>query len=98
MRSTVEELYYGNISPSDRRFLQSGEYAQILRLITRNEEELRQSLKEAQKAIFEKFKDSTSELEGMTEVTAFVLGFKLGLRLTAEAYISSNPEHDLLRE
>lgn len=98
MHSTIEELYYGNISPSDRSFRQSGEYAHILRLIARNEEELSQSLTEAQKAIFEKFKDSTSEMEGMTEVTSFVLGFKLGLRLTAEAYIRANPEHDLLRE
>lgn len=34
----------------------------------------------------------------MTEVTAFSLGFKLGLRLTAESFISSNSDQDLIKE
>ena len=34
----------------------------------------------------------------MTEVTAFGLGFKLGLRLTAEALISSNSDQNLIDE
>lgn len=98
MRSTIEELYYGNITPSDRSYQRSGQYANILRLITRNEEELLKTLTTAQKETFDKFKDSTSELEGMTEITSFVLGFKLGVRITAEAFIGSNPEYDLIHE
>lgn len=96
MNSAIEELYYGNITPSQRSFRQSGEYARVLRLITHNEEELVQTLTEAQKQAFEKYKDSASELEGMMERTNFILGFKLGLRLTAEAFISSDPENDLI--
>lgn len=34
----------------------------------------------------------------MTEVTAFTLGFKLGLRLTAEAFIGGNSAEKLLSE
>ena len=93
MESIIEELYYGNITPSERSFRRTGEYAHILQLITRNEEKLTEALTEAQKETFEKFKDGTSELNGMTEITAFTLGFKLGLRLTAEAFIGS--EHGL---
>ena len=92
MESIIEELYYGNITPSERSFRRTGEYAHILQLITRNEEKLTEALTEAQKETFEKFKDGTSELNGMTEVTAFTLGFKLGLRLTAEAFISGDSE------
>lgn len=44
MRSTIEELYYGNITPSDRSYQRSGQYANTLRLITRNEEELLKTL------------------------------------------------------
>ena len=51
---------------------------------------LTETLTEAQKEIFEKFKDSTLEISSITEVTAFTLGFKLGLRLTAETFISSD--------
>ena len=98
MESIIEELFYGNIIPSEGSFRKAGEYAHILQLVTRNEEELTETLTEAQKVTFEKFKDGTSELNGMTEVTAFTLGFKLGLRLTAEAFISGNSEQELISE
>ena len=98
MESIIAELFYGNITPSERSFRRTGEYAHIPQLVTRNEEKLTETLTEAQKETFEKFKDGTSELNGMTEVTAFTLGFKLGLRLTAEAFISGNSEQDLVSE
>ena len=98
MVSIIEELYYGNITPSERNFRRTGEYAHILQLIARNEEKLTETLTEAQKETFEKFKDSASELSSMTGVTAFSLGFKLGLRLTAEAFISRNNEQELISE
>ena len=47
-----------------------------------------QTLTQAQQDIFEKFKDCTSELSDKNEMTSFVLGFKLGMRLTVEAMIS----------
>ena len=98
MESIIAELFYGNIIPSERSFRKVGEYAHVLQLVTRNEEKLTQTLTESQKETFEKFKDGTSELNGMTEVTAFTLGFKLGLRLTAEAFISGNSEQELISE
>ena len=98
MESIIEELYYGNITPLERSYRKAGEYAHILQLITRNEEKLTEALTEAQKETFEKFKDGTSEISSMTEVTAFTLGFKLGLRLIAEAFIGENSEQELISE
>lgn len=98
MRSIIEELYYGNITPAERSFRRTGEYAHILQLVTWNEEKLTETLSEAQKETFEKFKDGTSELSSMTEVTAFTIGFKLGLRLTDEAFIGGNDEQELTSE
>ena len=98
MSSIIEDLYYGDIPLSERGFRRSGEYSHILQLAARNEEELTKTLTEAQKEIYGKFKDNTSELTSMTEVTAFTLGFKLGLRLTAEALISSNSDQNLIDE
>ena len=37
MRSIIEELYYGNISPTDRDIIRGGTYSHILNLVTRNE-------------------------------------------------------------
>ena len=98
MESIIAELFYGNIIPSERSFRRAGEYTHILQLVTRNEEKLTETLTEAQRETFEKIKDGTSELNGMTEVTAFTLGFKLGLRLTAEAFIGGNSEQELISE
>ena len=38
---------------------------------------------------FEKFKDSASELNDANELTAFTIGFKLGMRLALVAMIST---------
>lgn len=98
MRSIIEELYYGNISPTDRDIIRGGAYSHLLHLVIRNEDDLMQTLTQAQKEIFEKFKDSTLEISSITEVTAFTLGLKLGLRLTAEAFIGGNDEQELTSE
>ena len=98
MSSTIEELYYGNITPAERKSRRDSEYEHILQLATRSEEKLIGTLTEAQKETFKTFKDNTSELGSMTEVTAFSRGFKLGMRLTAEALISSNSVQDLIEE
>ena len=49
MESIIAELFYGNITPSERSYRRTGEYAHILQLVTRNEEELTEMLTEAQK-------------------------------------------------
>ena len=96
--NTIEELYYGNITPSEREYRRGSEYAHVLQLATRSEEKLSETLTEAQEETFETFKDNTSELSSMTEVTAFTLGFKLGLRLTAEAFVTGSDDQDLIKE
>ena len=84
MRSIIEELYYGNISPSDRDIIRGGTYSHILNLVTRNEDELVQTLTQAQQETFEKFKDCTSELSCITEREAFSAGFILATRIMVE--------------
>ena len=98
MESIIEELYYGNITPVERAHRRNSEYAHILQLVTRNEENQTETLTEAQKETFEKFKDGTSELSSMTEVTVFTLGFKLGLRLTVEAFVTGSDDQDLIKD
>ena len=45
---------------------------------------------EAQKETFEKFKANLAELNGIDEATTFAIGFKLGVRLVAEAMIKGD--------
>ena len=73
MQSIIEELYYGNVLPFERRIPRDGEYAHIMKLLTRNEEELIKTLTDAQKEIFEKLKANISELNGIDEATTFAM-------------------------
>ena len=84
MQSIIEELYYGNVLPFERHAPRGGEYARIIKYLSRNEESLLETLTEAQKEIFEKFKDCTSELSCITEREAFSAGFILATRIMAE--------------
>lgn len=83
MQSIIEELYYGNVLPYERRMPRSGEYPRIAKYMSRNEESLIETLTEEQKEIFEKFKATVAELNGIEEAITFAIGFKLGLRLAA---------------
>lgn len=80
MRTTIEELYYGNIMPYNRSVSAGSEYANLVGLLARNEAELLATLNEAQKETFEKIKDCWMEMNSINEVTIFTHGFKLGLR------------------
>lgn len=89
MRSIIDELYYGNVVPADRSIVKGGEYSDLLRLLNQNAEKLQETLTQAQNETFEKFQGCASEINDSNEVAAFTLGFKLGLRITAEAMMDS---------
>lgn len=83
--TTLEDLYCGNISPHERYIKRGSRGAQLVKLICKNEESLTTTLTEQQKENFEKFKDCTSELSGLTERDAFRDGFILAVRIMVES-------------
>ena len=52
----LEELWYGNIEPTEYD-TSSKEYKKLQELICRNEEKLRVTMSDEQKALFEKYTD-----------------------------------------
>lgn len=83
--TTLEDLYYGNISPHERYIKRGTRVDKLVKLICKNEESLTATLTEQQKETFEKFKDCQSELAGLTERDAFRDGFILAVRIMVEA-------------
>ena len=79
--TTLEDLYYGNISPHER-YINKG--TRVDKLICKNEAELNAGLTEQQKETFEKFKYCQSELSGLTEREAFSSGFILATCIMVE--------------
>ena len=88
MRNIIEELYYGNICPIDRKIVKGGQYSHLLHLMTRNDEKLTETLTQAQQETFVKYKDCASEINEANKVASFAVGFKLGIRLAVEAMVN----------
>lgn len=87
MTSILEEFAYGNLSPEVRFFKRDSEYGEALCILSRNEENLRAALGEEEKIIFEKYVDAQGELNRLTAVSNLIYGYKLGLTMTAEAFV-----------
>ena len=82
--TTLDDLYYGNISPCERDMKRGSQMDKLVKLICKNEESLISSLTEQQKKTFKKFKDCQSELCDITARWAFADGFILATRIMVE--------------
>ena len=82
--TTLEDLYYGNISPCECDMKRGSRIDKLVKLICKNEESLMSTLTEQQKEIFEKFKDCQSEISDLTARQAFTDGFILATRIMVE--------------
>lgn len=80
----LEELWYGNIDPTEFGTSMSPEYRELRRLVDRNETDLRASMTAAQKELFNRYLESVLEYQTMSELMLFQNSFKLGARLMFE--------------
>ena len=84
MRNTLEDLYYGNITPGAQQIASNSELKRALDRIVRFESQLTERLDEDGKTILAKLIESKDEAESITALENFILGFRLGARLMAE--------------
>mgnify|MGYP003532086888 CR=1 FL=1 len=82
--TTLEDLYYGNISPCERDMKRGSRMDKLVKLICKNEESLMSTLTEHQKETFEKFHDCWSEYMSLAEAAIFEYAFKLGVQIAIE--------------
>ena len=81
----IEELFYGNICPCEKSLIRGSEYSHLLDLAVKNEEKFSELLSPQQKDMFEKVKECMTDMNNLLEKEAFIDGFRLGVKLTAEA-------------
>ena len=84
MKSMIDELWYGNVSPMDDTRNNTEEMKELMSYIARHQEELMATLTDEQKEVFEKFHDCWSEYMSLAEAAIFEYAFRLGARLTME--------------
>ena len=85
MRNTLEDLYYGNITPGTQQITPNSELKRATDRVTRFESQLTERLDEAGQALLAKLMESKDEVESITALENFILGFRLGVRLMAES-------------
>ena len=85
MRNTLEDLYYGNITPGAQQITPNSELKRATDRVARFESQLTERLDEDGKTILAKLIESQHEIDNITALENFVLGFRLGARLMAES-------------
>ena len=83
----LDELWYGNIAPFEQSMSGDKRFAELLKLVNQNREELHDMLTDKQKETLEKYEETVNEMYNVTERDAFSYGFRLGTRLMAEAFM-----------
>jgi len=92
MRSILEEFAYGNVSleavicTSDSEYK---EYREAVRMLDHNEEKLLEKLSGEEKDIFKKYIEAQSDVSYLTAMKNLTHGYKLGVVMTAEAFVKS---------
>lgn len=82
---TIKDLYYGNLSLFDRSMKRSDEYNQSLHDASEAREALDAVLNDEQKHLLNVYVDKCGTTACHLEYSAFLVGFKTGTRLLAEA-------------
>ena len=90
MRKTLEDFYYGNIVPCEQQMAHGSELKPAADRIARYESQLAEQLGEAQKTILAKLIRSQHEIDSITTLENFILGFRLGVRMMAECMDSGD--------
>ena len=84
MRKTLEDLYYGNITPNEQDMTAGSELKRAVDRVARYESQLTEQLDETEQTILTKLISSQHAIDSITARENFILGFRLGVRIMAE--------------
>ena len=97
----IKELWYGNVAPFEQCTRGDKQMKELLSLMVRNRDELGEGLTRKDpsdsprvKETLEKFEEALNEMHGIAERDAFSYGLRLGIRLTAEAFLKPICDED----
>ena len=84
MKSILEELWYGNVSPNMGSRKLTPQAKELMGYLANHHDNLWETLNDKQKETLEKFDDCYAELTDMNEREIFVYAFQLGARIAIE--------------
>ncbi len=84
MRRILEDFYLGNIVPYDKRMAANSELRRLVKRVSDRETQLTERLNEEEQQLLDTLINTQHEIDRITAMENFILGFRLGVRLMAE--------------
>ena len=86
----IENLFFGNVDPQARA-VKPGSRADKLRIyITDHLPEIENALPDEQRSLLDKIFDAQCELDTITELDSFIVGFRLGAAFTYDTFVNTD--------
>ena len=79
--NTIQDLYYGRISPYEMSISTAPEYQKLKALAAKNEDLLKETLSDEQKELLDKLTECITDISSISERDMFIAGFRLGMKL-----------------
>ena len=90
MKSTLEDLWHGNVSPQEDSRNNTPEMKKLMEYMARHHDDLLKSMTNEQKDIFERFDDCWSEYASLAEEAILVYAFRLGASMMLDILRKEN--------
>ncbi len=90
MANILEDLWYGNIIPTEDLGWKNEHVKKLSALMTKYRDEVVDTLSDTQKELLVKYDDVVTAMHTEFEKDAFVYGFKLGYRIIWETLETKN--------
>ena len=85
----LEDLYLGNVRPSERSFKRNSQYAKALDDLVKAGDELTNTLTEKQKEMFEDYMTAQREVNVLTDCETFICSFRLAAKIMIDVLADS---------
>ena len=82
----IEELYYGNINPNEKKPNRNTQLSKAMELFSKNENELVEKMPKDDKKLFNDMVNASDEISACTSVENFKIGFILGVRMMVDCF------------
>ena len=80
----LEDLYLGDVHPSERSFKRSSQYARALHGVVEANDALNETLDDEQSELFEEFMTAQREVNVLTDCETFIYAFRLGAKIVMD--------------
>ena len=84
MKKTLKDLWYGNISPNEERYIDETVRKKLIAQYFAYDEKLKTILSQEERNMVEKREDVLSQISSYHESEAFISGFRLGVKIMLE--------------